>query len=134
MRDIPAGSLQAGERIVGDLKKLGWIVVRGVRMNPQQRTGIRDIANMGNKRTGGTWHCIENEHKNYKKKYNHNSTLHKQWDVGAVKRYTEMILATVISKTLPSNYLIRGKNIIKISGKVESDQRLHTDYPERTRV
>ena len=66
--------------------------------------------------------------------YNHNSTLQKQWDVGAVKQYMEAILATVISKTLPSNYCIGGTNIFKISGKVESDQRLHTDYPERTRV
>jgi len=45
-----------------------------------------------------------------------------------------MILATVTSKTVPSKYCIRGKNIIKISGKNESDQRLHTDYPEHTRV
>ena len=45
-----------------------------------------------------------------------------------------MILATVISKILPPNYHIGGKNILKISGKVESDQRLHTDYPKRLRV
>ena len=119
---------------MGDLKKLGWIIMRGVRMTTSQRKGIRDIANMGNKRTGGTWHCIENQHRNCKKKYNHNSTLHKQWDVGAVKRYVEVIIATVISKTLPLNHRIGGKNILKISGKGESDQRLHIDYPECTRV
>ena len=87
-------------------------------MTTHQRNGIRDIANIGNKRTGGTWHCIDNQHKKYRKKYNHNSTLHKKWDVGAVKRYMEAILATVISNTLPPNYCIGGKNIFKISGKL----------------
>ena len=126
----------SGVRIVGNVKRLGWVVVRGVRMTTSQRKGIRDIANIGNKRTGGTWHPMENQHKNMKMKYNHNSPRHKQWDSGAVKRYMEAVLITVIRKILPPQYGIISEklNLFKTIGKVESDQRLHTDYPERTSV
>ena len=105
-------------------------------MTTSQRKGIRDIANIGNKRQGGTWHPMENQHKNMKMKYNHNSPRHKHWDSGAVNRYLEVILGTVIKKVLPPQYgIIREKlNLFKYIGKVESDQRLHTDYPSRTNV
>lgn len=33
--------------------------MRGVRLTQSQRKGIRDVANVGHKRTGGTWHCFE---------------------------------------------------------------------------
>ena len=136
LRDVATTSYDSGHRIVGDLKRLGWVVVRGVRMTTSQRKGIRDIANIGNKRQGGTWHPMENQHKNMKMKYNHNSPRHKQWDIGAVNRYLEVILGTVIKKVLPPGYgIIREKlNLFKYIGKVESDQRLHTDYPSRTNV
>ena len=105
-------------------------------MTASQLNGIKDIANIGNKRTGGTWHSTENQHKNMKMKYNHNSSRHKQWDGGAVNTYLKMILGTVIKKVLPAGYgIIREKlNLFKYIGKVESDQRLHTDYPSRTNV
>jgi len=136
LRDISITSYDSGHRIVGDLKRLGWVVVRGVRMTASQCKGIREIANIGTKRTGGTWHPMENEHKNMKMKYNHNSPRHKQWDSGTVNRYLEAIVGTVIKNVLPPQYgIIREKlNLFKNIGKVESDQRLHTDYPSRTNV
>ena len=54
LRDVATTSYDSGHRMVGDLKRLGWVVVRGVRMTTSQLNGIKDIANIGNKRQGGT--------------------------------------------------------------------------------
>jgi len=51
-------------------------------------------------------------------KYSHNSTLHKQWDIGAVKRYMDSILVTPIRKILTPNYCIGRNTLLKIVVKL----------------
>lgn len=67
-------------------------------------------------------------------KYNHNRTIHKQWNEGHVKWYMKCIQSTVVETALPNkNCGIGHFNLLKNSGKIEGDQLHYTDYPECAR-
>ena len=56
LRSINDLSNLPGEKLIGDLKNLGWVVVRGVRIDSATDKEIDNVSNMRNITWGGTWH------------------------------------------------------------------------------
>ena len=72
LRGIPPTSYAAGERIIGSLDSLGWVVVRGVRITKDTYIAIENISKLGvrGKPTKkGSWTSIEDRGNNRKMKY-----------------------------------------------------------------
>ena len=49
LREVPINSYSPGERIIGDLTTLGWVVVRGVRIDESTYRAIYDVCKCGKK-------------------------------------------------------------------------------------
>ena len=71
LRDIPPTSYAPGDRIIGCLETLGWIVIRGVRTTKDTYRAIESISKLGvrgpTKRN--TLTSIEDRGNNQKMKY-----------------------------------------------------------------
>ena len=72
LRGIPFNSYNPGDVIFGDMKELGWVVVKGLRIDDGTYTKINDIARKG-RGHDGTWHSIEDRGNNRQMKYKHTS-------------------------------------------------------------
>ena len=65
---------QVGETIVGNLEKYGWVVMRGLTIDPSTATKINTMVTKGSGKEG-VWKSIETLEKNHKMKYDHNSRI-----------------------------------------------------------
>ena len=76
---VPSTSFnQVGDTIVGNLQKFGWVVFRGLTLDPDTATDINKMATKGSGKFG-RWECIESSQKNHKMKYAINSHIPKEW-------------------------------------------------------
>ena len=57
LRGVPPTSFVPGERIIGDLEELGWMVVRGVRINDDTYESINNVSQLG-RGHGRSWFNI----------------------------------------------------------------------------
>ena len=146
LRDIPPGSYNPGDYIIGDLEEYGWKVVRGVRMSNEQYKVINRISTFG--KQGRTtknpmWHSIEERSNNRVMKYNHLSRPHDEWRNNPQTlsflnelEHTVLAKALKIDKKRPSTrvdakYKIGKFNLLLNKGYIGVDQQAHTDYPAR---
>ena len=56
LRGVKEKSFIPGEKVIGDLKELGWVVVRDIRIDSETNDEIDKVYNMSNSWSGGTWH------------------------------------------------------------------------------
>ena len=146
LREIPKTSYQPGQRIIGCLETLGWIVVRGVPVTEETYRKINIIAEAG---TGGRpartpkWYSIEDRNNNRVMKYRHDSKPHANWNKDdSCKQFLNHLQTKVLDKVFKkpefvydipedSQYILGKYNLLKNNGNVSMDQQAHTDYPNR---
>ena len=141
LRGIPPTSFAPGDRIIGCLDTLGWIVVRGVRTTKDTYRAIENISKLGVRgrpTKKGTWTSIEDRGNNRKMKYK--STCRPQSDWAKDKLCGKFLLDietkvlgnvwknTPLKDTL---YRIDKFNLLKNDGFIGVDQQAHTDYAPR---
>ena len=83
LRGIPPTSFASGERIIGCLDTLGWIVVRGVRTTKDTYRAIEGISKLGVRgrpTKKGTWTSIEDRGNNRKMKYKSTCNPKTDWE------------------------------------------------------
>lgn len=148
LTNIPPRSYNSGERIFGDLKELGWVVVRGVRVDEPTYHAIEEEARRG-RGANGTWHPIEDESNNRKMKYRHSSVFQNKWTCGKRKEFIDGVsdvLNTFMQSrdnniyqhyhdpsvtASPPRYVIEKFNLLKNDGRIYDDQILHRDFAPR---
>ena len=133
---IPPTSFASGERIMGCLEKLGWVVIRGIRVGETTYEAINAIADTGyNGRATKTpyWTSIEERNNKRVMKYKHNSNPHSNWSQDQnCAVFLEKIKTKLLDHNLKGGNYILGKfNLIKNNGDVPTDQQAHTDYQPR---
>ncbi len=72
-------SFAPGERIIGCIEELGWVVIRGIRVGETTYEAINTIANSwynGRRTDKPYWTSIEERNNNCVMKYKHNSNPH----------------------------------------------------------
>ena len=77
LRGISPQSYVPGERIIGDLEELGWIVVRGVRINEPTYESINDVSQLV-RGWGKAWFNVQNNQTTRVMKYKHTSTIYRE--------------------------------------------------------
>ena len=88
LRGINNQSYTPGETIIGDLETLGWVVVRGARIDTPNNEVITEISKKSHS-FYGSWHSIIANSSNYRMKYNHTSTVRKEWSGDLLKKIRE---------------------------------------------
>jgi hypothetical protein len=129
-------SFVPGDRIIGCLEELGWVVIRGIRVGKTTYEAMNTIADSGyNGRVTNTpyWTSIEERNSKRVMKYKHNSTPHVNWEKDAqCSKFLGEIKTNLLDKILKgANYIIGKFNLIKNNGVVPTDHQAHTDYPPR---
>ena len=146
LRHIPKHSYNPGDRIMGDLDELGWIVVRGVRMTEDMYNSVEAVTKFGKKAQvvkNPHWYSIEERNNNRVMKYNHISTIHDVWysDPNLVE-FLGLLQNEVVKKALSidkryttyrqqADYVLGKFNLLMNRGEVSCDQQAHTDYKPR---
>ena len=136
LSSIPPLSYAPGDRIIGCLEELGWVVIRGIRIDNPTYEAINTIAESGhNGRVTKTpyWTSIEDRNSNRVMKYKHNSNPHVNWSKDKnCSHFLKEIKTNLLDKTLKGgNYIIGKLNLTKNNGDVPTDQQAHTDYQPR---
>ena len=133
---VSPNSYASGERILGCLEELGWVVIRGIRIGDTTYEAIDKIASYGH--NGRTvirpyWSSIEDKNSNRVMKYKHTCTPHVNWSNDNVcSDFLGKIKTKLLDTNLKgANYIIGKFNLIKNNGVVPTDQQAHTDYPPR---
>ena len=122
---------QVGKTIVGNLEKYGWVVMRGLIIDPSTATKINNMAMRGAGKEGA-WKSIETSQKNHKMKYDHSSRFPQKLDNGYLGKLLSDIIEKIFDIMLQNtNYMIGRHNLLKNNGIVEHDQKPHADYPIR---
>ena len=136
LRGVLPHSFAPGDRIIGCLKELGWVVIRGIRVQEKTYEAINTIADSGyngNATNKPYWTSIEDRNSKRVMKYKHNSTPHVMWSTD--KRCSDLlgeIKTELLDKHLEgANYIIGKFNLLKNNGDVPTDQQAHTDYQPR---
>ena len=122
----PITGYVVGDRILGDLETLGWVVLRGVEVTESISTKIDEIID------SGKWHSISTE-KNRQMKYNHTSRISKKWQNEELVQFQADIERKLLSflKKDDTTYCIGKFNVLRNNGIIETDQDPHYDYPPR---
>jgi len=124
---------QPSQVILGDLKRDGWVVCRGVNIDTKTHKAIKNMAFEGHslETPHGHWHSIKSESNTHCMKYDHNTIIPPEWEMGDLKRLLEQIKSRIISKRCGENYVIERQNLLMNLGEMPYDQLLHTDYAPR---
>ena len=132
LRGIPPTSYSPGERIIGDLEELGWIVVRGVRIDDDTYESINNVSQSG-RREDGTWFPVQSDGQARKMKYKHTASPHTRWSADVhLRTFTEQLTTSVINKINPNEQYQIGKlNLLKNTNHIYHDQMPHKDYLPR---
>ena len=131
LRGISPQSYIPGKRIIGDLKELGWMVVRGVRLDEPTYESIKGVSYIG-RGWHGTWHPVQSDGSKRVMRYKHTTSPPTQWSSGLLNRFTEELTTSVIIKINPNQKYRIGKfNLLKNDGYIHHDQQPHNDYPSR---
>ena len=130
---VPSTSFnQVGEPIVGNLEKYGWVVMRGLTIDPDTATEINNMAMKGAEKEGA-WKSIETSEKNHKMKYDINIRIPKNWAGGNLGKFLSDIKLHIFDIMFKhTNYMIGRHNLLKNDGIVENDQKPHADYSIRS--
>ena len=79
LRGIPKSSYAPGDRILGDLPELGWLIVRTSRVSEEMNESIRQISKLG-QGWDGKWYTIDVNERNRVMKYKPNSKKPSDWE------------------------------------------------------
>ena len=135
LRGIQPTSYSPCDRIIGDLKMLGWEVFRSPRVSAKMEEDIIQISKLGNG-WDGRWYAVDVNGPNRMMKYKPSSKLPSDWDTGLPALFKKNIRNLLIEKVLNKRdndlvYMIGKFNILKNAGLIGYDQMPHTDYPPR---
>ena len=124
---VSSTSYAPGDVIIGDLDKVGWVVVRGVSRRMSDSVGkIMEIAE-----THGNWFEIDNQ-RGRKMMYDHQSLLSFKWYDEEVTSFTAQIKRRILKRNLPHKDYILGRfNLLKNTNVIAEDQLPHYDFPLR---
>lgn len=142
LSEVPENSYNPGEKIIGCLEELGWMVVRGVRVPKNTNDEIIKLSKIGQNNRGDNWHSIEKQGSERKMKYSHNEKTKRdrQWKQPSCAQFLSSIHEQVINKVFPTKdkngddatpYHIGGFNLLKNFDHIQDDQEAHTDYADR---
>ena len=101
----------------------------GLTIDPSTATEINtmDIKGAGKE---GAWKSIETLEKNQQMKYDINSRIPKDWDVGHLGKLLINIKEQIFKIILTNKDCMIGEHkLLKNDGIVEHDQTPHSDYP-----
>ena len=126
LRDIPEDSYTTGERIIGDLENLGWIVCRGIRMTEENYSDINKIC------ADGRWWHVDTRG-NCRIKYQYTTPYVKDDLNTSFPQLRHQINTQILAKVLPKDqkYKIGKYNFLQNQGMIVDDQEPHRDYPAR---
>ena len=99
LRWIPSTSYAAGDRIIGDLAELGWMVVRTSRVSEEMNESIRQINKPG-QGWDGKWFPTDATQRNRLMKYKPNSKKPSEWDEELPKKFLRNIRENILGKVL----------------------------------
>jgi hypothetical protein len=133
---VSPNSYASGERRLGCLEELGWVVIRGIRIGEKTYEAIDYIAQLGHNGRQCIkpfWASIEDKNSKRVMKYKSTCTPHVNWsNDGVCSDFLGKIKTKLLDTNLPgANYTIGKFNLIKNNGVVPTDQQAHTDYPPR---
>ena len=107
--------------------------MRGLKIDLPTTTGIDEMAMKG-PGTQGTWKSIESLAKNHKMKYDINSRIPKDQNVGHLGYFLSNIKQLIFDRTLKNlDYIIGHHSLLKNDGIVEYDKKPHADYANTSR-
>ena len=134
LSQIPAKSYDPGAVIKGDLKKLGWVVVRGVSHKrgsvSEDRKAIKEMIEISYKHE--KWNEIDNNRGRFMS-YNHDSEVSSDWNSAEIQLFFTEIRKKIFRRQFDYHDYILGKyNLICNLREMEKDQLPHTDYPARS--
>ena len=131
LRDIPPNSYNTGDRIIGCLNTLGWVVCRGVRATDEVYQDIDCVCQSG-RQPNGTWFHVDTRG-NRKMKYQHSTQYVKEDLDSNFPQFRNQINTEILARILPKEqqYKIGKYNILQNSGIINDDQEPHRDYPAR---
>ena len=131
LRGISPGIYVTGKRIIGDLEELGWMFIRGVRIDEETYNRIRGVLHIG-RGWHGTWYPVQSDGSKLVMRFKHISTPPTQWSSWLLNRFTEELTALVINKINPNKEYMIGKfNLLKNDYYITNNQQPHKDYPPR---
>ena len=135
LRSIPPWFYSPGQRIIGCLEELGWVVIRGIIIEETTYETINTIANSehnGRATKAAYWTSIEERNNKRVVKYKHNSNPHVNWSKDKnCSIFLEEIKAKLDQILKGGNYVIGKFNLIINNGGAPSYQQAHTDYQPR---
>ena len=142
LSEVPENSYSPGDKIIGCLEELGWVVVRGVRVSQDTNEEIIKLSKIGQNNHGSNWHSIQNEGSNRTMKYKHTEKIKRDrhWKMTKCAHFLSDVHDQVIDKVFPRKddkgdaltpYQIGGFNLLKNEGPIRHDQEAHTDYADR---
>ena len=115
-----------GDKILGDMRKLGWVVLRGVSVTDTMQAKMEAIAKKGR------WKSISTETHRLMK-YSNQSKVPVTWNDVELLSFRSQIETRLLSK-IPltiTPYIIGKFNLLMNSGIIKDDQDPHFDYPPK---
>ena len=112
-----------GETVLGDLNKLGWVLLRSRCINRAHETEIRNIIGKGK------WCAIGDSDDTRMMKYQTSTTVPKAWKEPLLLAMFKSIKTNIFNKVLPNDgYDFAKFNVLKNQGVSLIDQAGHFDY------
>ena len=125
LSDIDTSLHLNGHIIAGDLRNLGWIVVKSDLINSYVEFELVQISYGTNK-----WSNIGNE-KNRLMKYSSLDTPSKNWNSARLTMFFDGV-KMLLDPLLPTyNYITARPNLLRNGGLIDSDQRAHADFDKK---
>ena len=130
---ISSKSYDPGSVIIGDLEKVGWVVVRGTSKINQDldecHPAIEEILDISQNHQD--WFEIDNQ-KGRKMMFDHESVPAEEWSSEAISNFFKLIKKKILKRNLKHEDYIMGKfNLLRNFIPMENDQMPHYDYPPR---
>ena len=135
LRGIPKSSYAPGDRILGDIAELGWLIVRTSRVSEDMNESIRQISKLG-QGWDGRWFPMDRNEPNRMMKYRPSTKYPSEWDqlypAMFIRNLRENVIQKVLNKEKKNLYYNMIKwNLLKNAGPITHDEQPHTDYPPR---
>jgi len=125
LTEMDVSSLNIGDKILGNLELLGWLVVKGIDPNKNTTDKINEICEIGD------WNRIGQDHCAYMKFQSNDISRNSiTWNTDTnIVNYFNSIKVHILNRWLPSkNYITELRNILSNRTFSNSDQIPHCDF------
>jgi len=104
-----------GQVILGDLKRDGWVLCRGITIDTKMQEAINNMAFDGHseEKPYGVWKSIGSESNTHCMKYDHNTNYPPEWKKKELKGLLDNIENRIRKEVCGANYVIEKHNLLR---------------------